>query len=252
MGERLGQHFLGDSEVIAEVASALPLEGKRVLEIGAGTGVLTVALAAKKPRKLVALETDEELIPRLREKVAHFDNVQIVCADLRNYSFKGFDLVVGNIPFYLSSLILFKALESKADGLFLVQREFAQRLVAKPGSPDWGRLSVNAQNKSDVSVVLEVSRYSFSPPPEVDASVVVLKRKKPMAIDEKLVEALFSHKNQKVKKAFEHSAHIFGLEKKEAKAAAVKLPFAEYRVKDLTLGQWVELSAGAARRSNGK
>jgi len=246
MGQPLGQHFLGDSHVIKEFAELVDFKGKRVLEIGAGTGTLTVALAKQKPKWLVALEKDESLLPKLNERLkdAKAKNVQVVQADASDYPFADFDWVVGNIPFYLSSEILFKTLapDSNASGLFFLQKEFADRLVAKPGTPQWGRLSVNAQNHADITLAMDVSRYSFTPPPEVDVSVVILRRKAPLAIDEKLVEFLFSHKNQKVKKAFEHSSIGLGLSKAEAKVKGASLPFSQRRVRELDLDEWVELS----------
>ena len=247
MGQPLGQHFLGDSQVIKAFAEWVDFKGQRVLEVGAGTGTLTVALCRQKPKWLVALEKDEALLPKLNERLkdAKAKNVQVVQADVSDYPFGDFDWVVGNIPFYLSSEILFKTLDadSNASGLFFLQKEFADRLVAKPGTPQWGRLSVNAQNHADVAVAMDVSRYSFTPPPEVDVSIVILRRKTPNAIDERLVELLFSHKNQNVKKAFEHSWAALGLSKKEAKEKGAGLPFAKRRVRELTLEEWVTLSA---------
>ncbi|MDP2717576.1 MAG: 16S rRNA (adenine(1518)-N(6)/adenine(1519)-N(6))-dimethyltransferase RsmA [Candidatus Micrarchaeota archaeon] len=244
MRQKLGQHFLWDSQIIRQIASHADIAGKNVLEIGAGAGALTEALAHRKPKKLVALETDEALLPKLEKRTKGL-GVTILHANARNLDFKGYHWIVGNIPFYLSSELLFKTIHTKSHALFLVQKEFGERLVAEPGSNEWGRLSVNAQNRADVKIVMDVSRFSFSPPPEVDAVVVLLTAKRPKAIDEKLVEALFSHKNQKVKKAFTNSAKKLGYEKKEAKAFALHLPFAEMRVKDLTPEQWVELSAHA-------
>ncbi|MBI2446130.1 ribosomal RNA small subunit methyltransferase A [Candidatus Micrarchaeota archaeon] len=248
MGQPLGQHFLGDSEVIREFVDLLgDLKGKKVLEIGAGTGMLTTALCRKKPKWLTALEKDESLIPKLQERLADAKakNVQVVNADVLDYHFGGFDWIVGNIPFYLSSDILFKTIgaESNGSGAFFLQKEFADRLVATPGSAQWGRLSVNAQNHADIQLAMDVSRYSFTPPPEVDVAVVILRRKPPKAIDERLVELLFSHKNQKVKKAFEHSWVQLGLSKKEAKEKGASLPFAQRRVRELDLDEWVKLSA---------
>lgn len=250
MGAPLGQHFLGDSEVIREFVDLLgDLKGQKVLEVGAGTGMLTVALARKSPKWLTALEKDDSLVPKLQERLADAKakNVQVVQGDILTYPVGDFDWIVGNIPFYLSSDILFKTIgsESNASGAFFLQKEFADRLIAKPGTPQWGRLSVNAQNHADIKLAMDVSRYSFTPPPEVDVSVVILRRKTPLAIDETLVELLFSHKNQKVKKAFEHSHVRLGLSKEEAKRKGAGLPFAERRVRDLTLEEWVELSQGA-------
>lgn len=242
MRPHLAQHFLWDSHVTKNAAKALPLKGLNVLEIGAGTGAFTVELARQKPKKLVAVETDDTLLPKLEKRVKDVPFVHVVHRNARAMDFKKYDVIAGNIPFFLSSELVFKALESGCDALFFLQKEFAERLVATPGSTQWGRLSVNAQNRADMRIALEVPRFAFSPPPNVDACVVVLTQKKPEAIDGKLVEALFSHKNQKVQNAVEHSAQKLGLKKEEAKVLSRQVPFSQERVRALTLADWLTLS----------
>lgn len=239
---RLAQHFLWDSDVTKKAAQTVSIKGLSVLEVGAGTGAFTVELARQKPRKLWAVETDADLLSKLEKRVLDLDFANVIHADVRGLDFSGFDWIVGNIPFYLSSELLFKALHAEARALFFLQKEFAERLVAKPATSQWGRLSVNAQNQADIQIAFDVSRFSFSPPPHVDASVVVIQPKKPIGIDETLVEALFSHKNQKIQNAFEHAAKKMGLDKKTAKTLSKTLPFSELRVRELTLQNWLTLS----------
>lgn len=237
----LGQHFLLDREAIERMLDLVEVKRKKVLEIGAGTGVVTEAIAARRPKKLVAIEIDEEAASKARERTGNTKNVDIIIADARSFPFEGYDVIVGSIPYYLSSHLVFRAIKAGAPTVFVVQKEFADRLVAEPGTSEWGRLSVMAQAKASVTKAFDISRFSFYPPPEVDSAVVLLKPKKTLPLNEQLVTALFSHKNQTVRNAFRHSARALGLTKEQAKKTSI--PFQEKRVRDLTLDELVELSA---------
>ncbi len=167
--------------------------------------------------------------------------MRVLLEDVRNVDFSGYDVIAGAIPYYLSSYLVFKALEAKKPALFVVQKEFGKRMVGKPGSSDWSRLSLMSQSLADVTYLFDISRYSFHPAPEVDsAAVLLVPKKKPLALDEKLVTALFSHKNQSVRKAFVHSCAVLGLTKDAAKKRP--LPFEQRRVRTLSAAQWVALS----------
>jgi len=95
-----------------------------------------------------------------------------------------------------------------------LQKEFAERLVAQPGSRDWSRLSVFVQANADVKMLFEVPRFAFTPVPRVDSAVVLLKKNKKFKLDAKLVNALFQHKNQSVKNALLHSKRALGASEK--------------------------------------
>ncbi|MBI5036957.1 ribosomal RNA small subunit methyltransferase A [Candidatus Micrarchaeota archaeon] len=238
--KRLGQNFLLDRQAISDFLDMAEIKGRKVLEIGAGTGVVTEAIAARKPKRLVALEIDPEVAEKAKERVEDYDNAEVFVDDARSYAFRNFDIIIGSIPYYLSSFLVFKALEAKTETLFVVQKEFADRIVANPGTKQWGRLSVSAQSKAEVEKGKDIPKFSFHPIPEVDSAVIHLKPKKPLKMDEELVRALFSHKNQTVRNAFRHSAKALGMTKEEAKKA--ELPFSEKRVRDLTLEELVSLS----------
>jgi 16S rRNA (adenine1518-N6/adenine1519-N6)-dimethyltransferase len=237
------QNFLAAKTVAKTIAETIPLKGKRVLEIGAGKGALTTELA-KRAKSVRAIEVDEKLFPSLLAAVEKFSNVDCVRADARQSSFNGFDAVFGNLPYHLSSELLFKLLNSDfKQAVFLLQKEFAERVVAEPGSSGWSRLSVMAQARSHPSLQGFVPRTCFDPVPRVDSAILLLEaRSEPLPVDEELVRLLFQHKNQSVKKAFGHSHKALGVSKSDARSFAEKLPFSARRVRTLSLEELVLLS----------
>ena len=237
------QNFLAAKSVARTIAETIPLTGKSVLEIGAGKGALTTELA-KRAKSVRAIEVDEKLFPSLLSATNEFGNVECVRADARKSSFNGFDAVYGNLPYHLSSELLFKLLESEfKQAVFLLQKEFAERVVAEPGSSDWSRLAVMAQARSHPSLQGFVPRTCFKPVPRVDSAILLLEaRSKPLAVDEELVRLLFQHKNQSVKKALEHSRKTLGLSKQGARSLAEKTPLCDRRVRTLSLEELVLLS----------
>ena len=238
MNKRLSQVFLFDRDAIDNIAAAAPIKGKTVLEIGTGEAVLTMALSKQvgSKGKVVSLEIDKTLAPKIKENLKGFKNVEVNFIDALKFDFSGFKIIFGNIPYHISSQILFKILETPFEKAVLcLQKEFAHRLVAQPGSRDYARLSVMAQNSADVKLLFEIPRYSFVPIPKVDSAIVLLEKKKGFDLNPLLVNALFQHKNQKVKKALFHSRRMLALEKEDAKKMVEAMKFAETRVKDLTL-----------------
>jgi len=185
-----------------------------VLEIGAGTGVLTNALA-RRAKRVIALEIDSRLREQLLKRVKEFKNVEVNFVDAREFNFAGFKTIFGNLPYHASTPLLFKILESGfEEAVLCLQKEFAERLVAQPGSRDWSRLSVFVQANADVKMLFEVPRFAFTPVPRVDSAVVLLKKNKKFKLDAKLVNALFQHKNQSVKNALLHSKRALGASEK--------------------------------------
>ncbi|NYZ78215.1 ribosomal RNA small subunit methyltransferase A, partial [Candidatus Micrarchaeota archaeon] len=165
----LSQIFLVDREFIEKTADALPLKNKTVLEIGAGTGILTQALA-RRAKRVIALEIDSRLREQLLKRVKEFNNVEVNFVDARKFNFAGFKTVFGNLPYHASTPLLFKILESGfEEAVLCLQKEFAERLVARPGSRDWSRLSVAAQANADVKILFEIPRFAFTPVPKVDS-----------------------------------------------------------------------------------
>ena len=242
--KHMSQNFLVDDSVAEQIAETIDLEGKTVLEIGAGTGQLT-AFLAERAKRVIAVELDSELIQRLEEHLSSFDNVEIVRADALKTEFAGYDAVFGNIPYHISSPLLVKLLNSRfKKAVLLMQKELAQRLLAPPRDHEYSRLSVLAQNNARMQIIAEVPPEAFRPIPRVDSAIVLFEKKPAkeiLKLDEQLVAALFQHKNQTVRNALVHSASLLGKNKQELKRIAEKLPGAEKRVRDLSLSQFAEL-----------
>lgn len=174
----LGQHFLTDRRILGRIADALQLQGhETVLEIGPGRGALTDILAAR-ARRLIAIEYDRALAAMLRERYARHGNVLIAEADVLEVSLgelaAGPYVLVGNVPYYITTPILFHALAPpRADrAVYLVQREVAQRLVARPGTKEYGALTVNVAAVARAETLFGVPAGAFAPPPKVESAVV--------------------------------------------------------------------------------
>ena len=188
--KRFGQNFLVDGNTLAKIVAAGELEpGGFALEIGAGLGVLTSALAEAVTQigRVVSVEVDTDLLPALAETVGDMPQVQIVTADALALDWPAFldehfseevkPAVVANIPYNITSPLLTTLLEQHgrfARIVLLVQKEVAARLGAKAGTPDYSSLSVFVQYHAQVETIGIVSRRVFFPPPDVDSAVVRL------------------------------------------------------------------------------
>lgn len=243
--KRLSQCFLVDDAIAEEIAEVVDLDEKEVLEIGAGTGQLTAFLAAR-AKRVIAIEIDKDLIPKLEELLAAQPNIEIVKADALQTDLGGYDVVFGNIPYHISSPLLVKLFNSRfKKAVFLMQKELAERLGAAAGTKEYSRLSVLAQNTSKIKIVDEVPASAFDPVPQVDSAIVLIERKpssQVKEINEQLVALLFQHKNQFIHNALVHSATALEQEKAEVKKVAQQLPHSEKRVKELTLADLEDIS----------
>jgi 16S rRNA (adenine1518-N6/adenine1519-N6)-dimethyltransferase len=180
-----GQHFLHDSRYIDRIVSAMaPRATDFVLEIGPGEGALTLPLLAA-AGKLTAIELDTDLIPALQARAASVGELQIIHADVLKVDFTalaqrhGVDRlrIAGNLPYYISSPILFHCVEhfgAIADMHFMLQKEVVERMAAEPGSKVYGRLSVMLQLACRVEPLFTVPPEAFRPPPKVESAVVRL------------------------------------------------------------------------------
>ncbi|HEV8449459.1 MAG TPA: 16S rRNA (adenine(1518)-N(6)/adenine(1519)-N(6))-dimethyltransferase RsmA [Gemmatimonadaceae bacterium] len=176
----LGQHFLEDRRILERIVDALdPKPGDTVIEIGSGRGSLSDILAPRVGR-LVLIEYDRALAARLRERYAGTPSVSVVEADVLEVSLArlvdGPFKLIGNVPYYITTPILFHALQAPraARTVLLVQREVADRIAAEPGSKTYGALSVNVQAVATAKVAFRVAPGSFNPPPKVESAVVVI------------------------------------------------------------------------------
>ena len=177
--KRFGQHFLEDPFVIQQILAAMQLEkNDKVVEIGPGLGALTKSLLTKLP-KLSAIEIDRDLQAHL-EKLFPADRLTLIKKDALevDYSLFGHSLrIVGNLPYNIGTAIILHCLryqENIRDMHFMLQKEVAERLTAKPGSKDYGRLTVMVQYHCELEFLFEVPPEVFSPPPKVYSGVVRL------------------------------------------------------------------------------
>lgn len=173
----LGQHFLTDRRILARIVDALdPQRGETVVEVGPGRGALT-ELLHKRAGRVIAIEYDRALAAVLRERYAD-SNVEIVEADVLETDLGaaagGPYALIGNVPYYITTPILFHALRRPraTRAVYLVQREVADRMTAPAGTKAYGALSVNVQALATAETVFRVPAGAFHPAPKVDSAVV--------------------------------------------------------------------------------
>jgi len=175
--QRLGQHFLASSPLLERIAaSACPDPVGLVVEIGPGRGALTEKLLARAERVL-AIEIDPLLVAHLRAKFSDNPRLEIIQADVlaTDLARWGRVPIAGNLPYYITSPILEKALRAEAPrAVFLIQKEVAARLTAAPGTRDYGYLTVQTAVFGTARRLFDVKPGAFRPPPKVESSVVLL------------------------------------------------------------------------------
>ncbi|WDV45989.1 16S rRNA (adenine(1518)-N(6)/adenine(1519)-N(6))-dimethyltransferase RsmA [Clostridiaceae bacterium M8S5] len=182
----LGQNFLIDGNVISNIVDAADItENDEVIEIGPGIGTLTTEMC-KKAKKVLAIEIDNRLLPILEETLGKYDNIKVINNDVLKLdlhsvleeNFTGDSVkVVANLPYYITTPIVMKILESRVNIkkiVIMVQKEVAQRLKATPGSKDYGSISIATGYYAKADIALIVPRNVFMPKPNVDSAVVVL------------------------------------------------------------------------------
>lgn len=202
--KKLGQHFLVDRRVLARIGDYASLSEKdRVLEIGPGTGNLTRVLAERAGR-VFAIEVDPALATSLEGR---FKNVTVTRGDALKVPFPDYNKVVSNLPYQISSKITFKLLERPFNlAVLMYQKEFAERMVASPGTKEYGRLTLNVSLRAEAEILEFVPRGAFSPMPAVESAIVRLRpRVERIHVDERafddLTRRLFSMRRKKVKKS---------------------------------------------------
>ena len=190
--KRLGQHFLVDRTALERIADALaPTASDVVVEIGPGRGALT-DLLSQRAKRVIAVELDRDLVPYLRDRYREAGNVDVIERDVLDVNLGELAgsafLLAGNVPYYITTPILFHALEPPrpARAVYLVQREVAERIVAPPGSRTYGALSVNVQAVAHAELVARVPAGAFRPPPSVESAIVRLTPRRDPAVGQSL------------------------------------------------------------------
>jgi len=201
--KRLGQHFLRDRNILKKEVETADLRGSVVLEIGAGDGRLSSEILDGGAKKLYAVEKDKRFVEHLHEKFAQEKRMEILDADFLEMELpKDVEIVIGNIPYYISSKIIFRLKNTRVKrAVLIVQKEFGEKMVAEPNDSNYGRLSVTSRLAFDVKFIQKIPKHLFTPQPKVDSALIVLKPTG-LALTEKeenIIRKLFQHKNRKIR-----------------------------------------------------
>ncbi len=236
--KRFGQHFLADDAVIDDIVRAIaPQPGQALVEIGPGLGALTGPLL-QRCGALTVIELDRDLAVRLRRQAG----LTVIEADVLKVDFTALAAgralrVVGNLPYNISTPILFHLLQACAvvqDQHFMLQKEVVERMAAAPGCKDYGRLSVMLQWRYRIESVLDVPPTAFEPPPRVDSAVV---RMEPLPADptvdaarlSALVTAAFSQRRKLLRHTLGRWLEAEGVDTPfDLQRRAEEVPVAEY------------------------
>ncbi|PWB23434.1 16S rRNA (adenine(1518)-N(6)/adenine(1519)-N(6))-dimethyltransferase [Stenotrophomonas sp. SPM] len=243
--KQLGQHFLADRHYIDKIVMAVnPKDGDRLVEIGPGQGAITLPLLRVHP-KLTVIEFDRDLIAPLTAAAEPLGDLTIVQGDVLRVDFTALAAgepirLVGNLPYNISSPILFHALEHAAvvrDMHFMLQKEVVDRMAAAPASKVYGRLSVMLQAYCQVTSLFVVPPGAFRPPPKVDSAVVRLVPRDPASVninDHKrfadVVKAAFGQRRKTLRNALNNvvTAEQFAAAGVRPDARAEQLDVAEF------------------------
>jgi 16S rRNA (adenine1518-N6/adenine1519-N6)-dimethyltransferase len=216
------QHFLVDDRVLDRLptyATDAGFDLSTVLEIGGGTGGLTDRLLALAD-DVVVVERDPRLVAFLREEFAtacETDRLTVLEGDALAVDLPPFSASVSNLPYGVSSEITFRLLPTRRPMVATFQREFAERMAADPGTPEYGRLSVTAGHYADIEVVETIPPAAFAPPPAVESAVVRARPRAPgyeVPDDEffmRFLRAVFTQRRKTMRNAVRNTAHISGL-----------------------------------------
>ena len=239
--KRFGQHFLVDGSVIDRIVDCIdPRPGQALVEIGPGRGALTFALL-ERCRPLTVIELDRDLAARLRRT----DGLAVVEADVLEVDFAALSVagdagklrVVGNLPYNISTPILFHLLDAAErieDQHFMLQKEVVARIAAAPGGKDYGRLSVMLQWRYEIEPLFDVPPEAFDPPPRVESAVLrMTPRVSPAPIDPALLREIVTSAFSQRRKLLRHTLGRW-LEERGANVAfdtqrrAEEVPVEEY------------------------
>jgi 16S rRNA (adenine1518-N6/adenine1519-N6)-dimethyltransferase len=207
--KKAGQSFLTSHRIAKDIVSSANLtKDESVLEIGGGLGILTQRLA-QCARTVYVVEKDVRLVRALREILSGLDNIEVIEGDALKTDFPEVDKVVCNLPYSISSDITFRLLEQVKfeSATLMYQKEFAERLLAEPGSANYARLTIGVRYHVDVAQIMSVPASKFYPVPKVDSSVVCLTPRLtgPFARNPEiffwLIHGIYSYPNKQIGKA---------------------------------------------------
>jgi 16S rRNA (adenine1518-N6/adenine1519-N6)-dimethyltransferase len=229
----LGQNFLISDEVLRNIMEGAGLtKDTCVIEIGPGIGTLTQELA-KRCKRVISIELDEGLLPVLRETLGNYDNIKVIHGDALKIGFneliKDEELtnikLVANLPYYVTTPIITKIFEEKTSIksiIVMIQKEVGDRIVAKPGTKDYGSLSLLCRYYSDAVKLCDVPPESFMPRPKVNSIVIRMDIKRSPAVevtDENLFFKIIRHSFNMRRKTLWNSLKPMGLEDENLRSA---------------------------------
>jgi 16S rRNA (adenine1518-N6/adenine1519-N6)-dimethyltransferase len=231
--KKLGQNFLVSEEVLNSIMVGAGLNGEtHAMEIGPGIGTLTAEMA-KRCKKVVSIELDDSLIPVLSETLSNYDNIKVIHGDALKIDFneliKNEELtnikLVANLPYYVTTPIITKIFEERTiieSIVVMIQKEVGDRIVAKPGTKEYGSLSLLCQYYSEPMKICDVPPDSFIPEPKVDSIVIRMDIRKNLAVevlDEKLFFNIIKHSFNMRRKTLWNSLKPIGLGEEKLKQA---------------------------------
>ena len=215
----LGQNFLKDLNIIKKITNITKIVNKDVVEIGPGEGALTNEIIKNNPKSLTLIEKDESLFKKLKLKYSNDSKIKIYNKDILKFDLdkklKANTIIFGNLPYNISSQILVKMIRLKKNPvkylalIFMFQKELAERIIGKFGTPKYGRLSILSNYKLNILYKFNVSSNCFLPKPKVDSTIVYFKphnlnNYKIQNIEnlEKITNVLFSNRRKMINKSF--------------------------------------------------
>jgi 16S rRNA (adenine1518-N6/adenine1519-N6)-dimethyltransferase len=214
--KKFGQNFLVDRYFISKIINEInPKEGNIILEIGPGKGAITEPIL-KKINHISVVEIDPDMIKILKYKIST-KNISILAEDILGINdefFKKFNKIIGNLPYYIATEIILKLTKiysSSSELYFMVQKEVAERITAKPSNKSFGRLSVILQYYFDTELLFEIPPEAFSPQPKITSAFIRLVRKKRVDTKvinrdsfEQIIKIAFSQKRKTIKNNFKN------------------------------------------------
>ncbi len=251
----LGQHFLNDERAAQTIVDQLQGLGQgAIVEIGPGMGVITRGLLQRFGERLHCVELDRESVDYLRgalpEIAPRLHEADCLRFDLDTLP-GGLSAMAGNLPYNISSQILFRVYDHRAsvqEAVFMLQREVAERIAATPGGRERGILSVLLQAYYDIRPVLTLPPEAFTPPPKVHSSVIYMRRNgvDQLPCDERLLKRVVKATFNQRRKTLRNSLHA-SLPELQGHADFAKLPYLDLRAEALSVEQFVELTNAVAR-----
>lgn len=250
VSKQLGQHFLIDERVLKQIINYAKLsEEEKILEIGAGMGTLTEALV-QHVQHVYAIEKDLNLYNALMQAFGSNERITLIHGDAVKLNWPTTDRLVANLPYNISSPIIFKFLDSKMPvAVLMLQQEFAERLTAHPGTKDYGRLTIMVAYVAEVELLERIDPDKFYPSPAVSSAIVRITRYPepafpvadyPLFAD--LVKAVFNQRRKKLRNPLKTFLTQRQLSSKSISAILSQIPFLDYRAEEVPPADFAKMS----------